>query len=122
MRKLTVKREKTFVASAMRVNLYIQDDLSNEVTADGLTFRKLGALKNAAECSFEIECGELVLFASVDDALAKAIKSGRGSPVDVSRTVMDKIVIPAGREDIKISGKSTFNPLKGNPFLFDRNL
>lgn len=122
MRKLTVKRQKSFVGSAIKVNFYIQDDLSNEVTADGLTFRKLGAVKNATESSFEIECGELVLFASVDDALAKAIKSGRENPVDVSRVVMDKIVIPAGNEDIMISGKNKYNPLIGNPFIFDRTM
>lgn len=121
MRKLIVRRQKSVVGSAIKVNLYIQDDLSNEVTVDGLTFRRLGAVKNGTEASFEIECSELVLFASVDDALAKAIKSGYGMPVDVSRAAMDKIVITAGQEDILISGKNKFNPLKGNPFIFNKN-
>lgn len=121
MRKLTVKRQKSVIGCAIKINLYIQDDLSNEVMADGMTFRKLGTVKNDGESTFEIECGKLILFSAVDDTLSKMIKSGYGSPVDVSRVVMDKIEIPEGSEDIVISGKNQFNPLRGNPFIFDRN-
>lgn len=121
MRKLTVKRQKSMIGCAFKVNLYIQDDLSNEVMVDGLTFRKLEAVKNDSECTFEIECEKLILFSAVDDALSKCIKSGYENPVDVGRVVMDKIVIPEGSEDIVICGKNLFNPLKGNPFVFDRN-
>lgn len=121
-RKLIVERQKSFVASIMKINLYIQDGLSNEATAYGLRFRKLGEIKNDTEISFEIECGEIVLFSSVDDTLAKVIKSGYELPVEVSRVIMDKMVIPAGREDIVISGENKFNLLKGNSFIFNKNM
>lgn len=121
MRKLTVKRQKSIIGCATKVNLYIQDDLSNEVVADGFTFRKLGAVKNDAECTFEIACEKLILFSAVDDALSKMIKSEYEKPVDVSRVIMDKIEIPEGSEDIVICGKNQFNPLRGNPFIFDSN-
>lgn len=89
--------------------------------ADGLTSRKLGAIKNDVECTFEIACEKLILFSAVDDALSKMIKSEYEKPVDVSRVIMDKIEIPEGSEDIVICGKNQFNPLRGNPFIFDRN-
>lgn len=120
MRKLTVKRQKSYVGCAMKVNFYIQDDLSDEVMADGLTFRKLGTVKNDEECTFEIECGKVILFSAVDDTLSKMVKSGYENPVDVSRVVMDKIELPEGSEDIVVSGKNKLNPLKGNPFIFDK--
>lgn len=121
MRKLTVRRQKSFVGCAMKVNFYIQDEMSKEVKVNGVTFRKLGALKNETECTFEIACEKLILFSAVDDALSKIIKAGYENPVDVSCVIMDKIEIPAGNEDIVICGKNQFNPIRGNPFIFNRN-
>lgn len=120
MRKLTIKRKKSYIGCAMKVNFYIQDELAKEVKADGVTVRKLGAVKNDEECTFDIECEKLILFSVVDDTLAKLIKSGFENPVDVSRVVMDKIEIPEGNEDVMVSGQNKLNLLKGNPFIFDR--
>jgi hypothetical protein len=46
MRKLTVKREKKYVASLSRVNLYLQDTSSVDTFINGVPCRHLGDLKN----------------------------------------------------------------------------
>ena len=120
MRKLTVKRHKSIVGSAVTVNLYIAEEQSMEVVVNGTPFRKLGTAKNGAESTFDIPDGARWLVASVDDGLAKAIQSGRGTPPDIGPAVMDKILLPAHQSDIFVSGKNKFNPLQGNPFIFDK--
>ena len=57
MRKLTIKRAKSFVASLTKVKVYIEDQLSNELTINNVPCRKLGNIKNgeeAAVCLFTV--------------------------------------------------------------------
>lgn len=118
MRKLTITREKSPVGSLMKVKFYIQDPLSQEVEIKGCGCRKLGELKNAEVGSFEINQEELVLYSAIDDELVKSIKSMQSKKLDITKAVMDQITIPAGQEDVIVSGKNKFHPFRGNPFLF----
>jgi len=106
MRKLTIKRKKTFTASLMKVKFYISDENSNEITINGINCKKLGEVANGKEVSFEINNDEVVLF-SIIDKLSKDFCN-------------DKIVIKAGEEAIVITGKNKLSPFKGNPFIFDK--
>jgi hypothetical protein len=58
MRNLTIKREKTFVGSLMKVHVYIEDHFNSEITINNVPCRKLGDLKNNEEKTFEIELFE----------------------------------------------------------------
>ena len=53
MRKLTVKRNSTFVASLMKVTVCI-DDPSSTYTVGGVPCRVLGTLKNGEEKTFAV--------------------------------------------------------------------
>ena len=106
MRNLNIKRKKSFVASLMKVKLYISDESSNELTINGVKCRKIGDLANGKEASFEIEDKEVILFAIIDKL--------------TKETCNDKIIINAGDEDVYLSGKNKFAPFSGNPFVFDK--
>jgi hypothetical protein len=106
MRKLTVKRRKSFVASLMKVKLYVSDETSNEITIIGVKCRQIGEVANGKEASFDIDNNEVVLFAIIDK---------------VSKDFCnDKIVVKAGEEDACVTGKNKFSPFSGNPFIFDK--
>ena len=49
MRNLTIHREKTFVGSLVKLKVYIEDTLVNELEINGIPCRKLGDLKNGEE-------------------------------------------------------------------------
>ena len=105
MRKLTLKRKKSLVASIMKVKVYIEDENCNEIQIGGVPCRKLGTLKNGEEKTFEISEESAKLFVIVDK---------------VSKNFCnDFYQLPAGNEDISLSGKNVFNPFAGNPFYFD---
>ena len=103
MRNLTVKREKTFVGSISKVKLYVPDEEKGELTIQGVSCRLLGELKNGEEKTFAIETGETVLYA-IADKLSKDYCN-------------DSYCIPAGEEDLHISGKCQFS-LGNNTFCF----
>ncbi len=107
MRNLTVKREKSFVASLMNVGIYIVDESSSEIKIKKMPCRKLGFVKNNSEETFSIPNEEVKIFAIID-TLSKEYCN-------------DMIVLPAGDEDVKISGKNKFSPFKGNPFVFHKD-
>lgn len=105
MRNLTIKREKSFVGCAVKLKVYIEDATSNEITINNTPCRKLGAIKNGKEETFQIDNNEAKVFV-IADKLTKDYCN-------------DFYTIPAGDEDISISGKNHFNPSNGNAFLFN---
>lgn len=105
MRNLTVKRQKAYAGSLVTMKLYVEDPLSTELTINGTPCRKLGALKNGEEKSFSIDDHSMKLFV-IADTLSK----------DAYNEVY---TIPAGTEDVYLSGKNHFNPMAGNPFRFE---
>jgi len=104
-RNLTIKREKSFVGCAVKLKVYIEDATSNEITINNTPCRKLGTIKNGEEETFQIDNNEAKVFV-IADKLTKDYCN-------------DYYTVPAGDEDISISGKNHFNPSNGNAFLFN---
>lgn len=107
MRKLTIKRTKSFVACAVKLKVYIEDPFAAETTIGNVPCRKLGTLKNGEEKSFDIEDKAARIFV-IADSLSK----------EYCNEFYD---LPEGQEDIFLSGKNEFNPASGNAFRFDNN-
>ena len=104
MRTLTLTRRKSFIGSLGRYFIYIKDPQGSEFIC-GTACTKLGALKNGETVSFEIPDGECSVYV------------GAGS---VSRDFnCDLAIVPAGSENVALTGVSRFNPVSGNPFRFD---
>lgn len=105
MRKLTIKRQKSFVGCLGKMKVYIEDPLSHDLAFGGVSYRKLGTLKNGEEATFEIGNG-----ASRICVIADKWTKGYCN---------EFYPLPEGEEDIYLSGKNHYNPAKGNPFYFD---
>jgi len=107
MRKLTVKRRKSFVGCLATMKFYVEDAACGDLVIAGTPCRKLGELKNNEEKTFEIGNDGVKVFAIAD----KASKD----------YCYDAYAVPAGEEDVYLSGVNRFNPAAGNAFLFDGN-
>ena len=107
MRKLTITRRKTFVASLMKMKIYIEDHSAGDTLINGIPCRKIGDFKNGEEKTFEIgeEAAKVFVIA---DKLSKNYCN-------------EFYAISEGQEDIFLSGKNYFNPANGNAFRFDNN-
>ena len=105
MRKIIINRKKSIIGSAGKVSFYIMEKFEEgmEITKDGCDF--LGSLKNNSVLESEGPESEFLLVAAYDNVGAFA--------------VTDYIVISQGIKDVVISGKTIFNPFKGNPFVFE---
>lgn len=121
MRKLTIKREKSFVGCLGKTKIYISDPTSYEIKMplhtidietseekdEIISCRKIGEVKNGEEVTFEIGNESAVIFAIADKASKDYCN--------------DCYVIKAGDEDISLSGSHKFNPANGNAFRFNGN-
>ncbi len=105
MRNLTIKRTKSFVGCLGKLKIYIQDPASPELIINNKPCRKIGELKNGEEKIFSIDENETTVFV-IADKLSK----------DYCNEFYN---IPAGQEDIYLTGKNHFNPANGNAFRFD---
>lgn len=105
MRNLIITRAKRFVACLGRMKVYIEDPEAGELTINGVSCRKLGTLKNGETATFPIGDQAARVFVIAD----KASRSYSN----------DYYPIPAGTEDVSVTGKNHFNPGAGNPFRFD---
>ncbi|MCH5320787.1 MAG: hypothetical protein J1E36_03430 [Eubacterium sp.] len=105
MRNLTIKRTKSFVACLANMKVYIEDPSSAEIMINNTPCRKIGTLKNGEEKTFVIDENAAKVFI-IADKLSKGYCN-------------DFFPIPAGEEDVFLSGKNQFNPANGNAFLFD---
>lgn len=104
MRKLTIKRKKSFVASLAKLKVYIEDP-AGELDITGIKCRLLGMLANGEEKSFYIEENAAKVFVIAD-------KMSRDYCYDCRN-------LPEGNEDIYLTGKNAFNPATGNAFRFE---
>lgn len=105
MRNLVIKRHKSSVGWFNKTKIYIEDPISGELNINGVKCTKIGELKNGQECVFPIYENECRVFA-IADKLSKDFCS-------------DYYKLPAGNEDIYLSGKHIFNLSAGHPFRFD---
>ncbi|MBE6631925.1 MAG: hypothetical protein E7623_04410 [Ruminococcaceae bacterium] len=107
MRNLTIKREKSFVGSLAKMKVYIEDPTSNEICINDISCRKIGDLKNGEEKTFQIDEQEAKIYVIADK---------------LSKNYCNEFYqLPAGQEDVFLSGKNKFNPANGNAFRFDNN-
>lgn len=105
MRKLTIKREKSFVGSLTKMKVYIEDASSSEISLNNVSYRKIGDLKNGEEKTFII-----------DDNKCNLLIIGDKASKDICNEIYN---IKAGEEDIYLTGKNIFNPAAGNAFRFN---
>ena len=107
MRNLTIKREKSFVGSLVKMKVYIEDPTSNEMRINDVPCRKIGDLKNGETKTFQIDEQTLKVYVIADK---------------LSKNYCNEFYqLSAGQEDIFLSGKNKFNPANGNAFRFDNN-
>ncbi len=106
MRYLTITRKKTFVASLVKMKVYIEDE-SNELTIADVPCKKLGEIKNGETVTFEIDEHEAKIFV-IADTLSKGYCS-------------EFYQLPDGFEDIRLVGQNKFNMARGNAFVFENN-
>ncbi|MBQ8029305.1 MAG: hypothetical protein IJ262_07875 [Clostridia bacterium] len=107
MRKLTIKRAKKYVAWMSKVKVYIEDSVSGDTTINNVPCRKIGDLKNGEEKTFEIGNEAAKVFVIIDK---------------LSRNYCnDYYEIPAGEEDVYLTGQNKYNLANGNAFVFDNN-
>lgn len=106
MRKLTIKRNKSFVACLGKMKVYIEDP-AGELIINQVPCRKLGTLKNGEQQSFQVgeQAAKVYIIA---DKLSKDYCN-------------EYYQLPEGQEDIYLTGKNKYNPVNGNPFRFDNN-
>jgi hypothetical protein len=105
MRHLTIKREKSSVGCLAKMKVYIEDATSRDITINNVYYRKIGELKNGEEKIFSIDENECNLAVIVDK---------------ISKNFCNELYkIPAGENDIFLSGKNVFNPATGNAFRFN---
>lgn len=105
MRNLTVKRNKSFVGCLAKARIYIEDAAANDLTINGLACRYLDDLKNGEEKTFPVSENAARIFV-IADKLSK----------NYCNEFYD---LPAGEEDISLSGQNRFNLAAGNAFRFD---
>ena len=107
MRKLTLQRKKSFVGCLATMKIYVEDAAAGELVIGGVLCRKLGTLKNGEKKTFEIGFETVKVFA-IADSLSKDYCN-------------EYYQVPAGEEDVFLSGANKFNPASGNAFQFDGN-
>ena len=105
MRNLTICRTKSFVGSMGAMKVYIEDGFHQELTINGIPCRKLGELKNGEEKTFSVGTGAAKVFVIADKLSRNQFN--------------DYYPLPAGEEDVRLTGKNQFHPGAGNPFRFD---
>ncbi len=107
MRNLTIKRIKSSAGCLAQLKIYIEDASSNELLINGIPCRKIGEIKNGEEKTFVIGEESAKVFVIADK---------------LSRNYCNEFYqLPAGQEDVFLSGKCHLNPARGNAFLFDNN-
>lgn len=107
MRNLYIKRHKSFAASLVKMQVYIEDHTVFDLYINEVPCRKLGDLANGQEVSFRINERAAKVFV-IADTMSKEYCN-------------DYYQLPEGEADIHLSGKNKFDPALGNAFLFDGN-
>ena len=106
MRSLTIQRGKSWAGAAMKVKVYIEDIAGDLVIGD-VRCRKLGAIKNGQEATFQIGEEAAKIFV-IGDKLSRNYSN-------------DFYPLPEGQEDVVLTGSCKFNLFAGNAFRFDNN-
>ncbi|MBQ8533365.1 MAG: hypothetical protein IJ462_00865 [Clostridia bacterium] len=87
------------------MKVYIEDPNATDMAINGVPCTKVGVLKNGKTLTFPIDEASRKVF----------VIAGRMS----ASICNDFYQIPAGTEDVYLSGKNRYNPANGNAFRFD---
>ena len=98
-------RKKSFVASLMKVFVYVTSNLPGDMIIEGLNCRKVGELTNGKQATYEIPDEGAYLFVVFDRLLPEAFHC--------------KKFIPPGSADVTLYTKPKLSPFLGNPFQID---
>ncbi len=104
MRNLTITRTKTFVGCLGHLKVYIEDELGDTVI-NGNKCRLLGKIKNNTTETYEIDEQERRVYV-IADKLSKGYCN-------------DSALVPAGQQNVYLSGCPRYNPATGHAFRFD---
>ncbi|MDE6385755.1 MAG: hypothetical protein K2L36_06395, partial [Eubacterium sp.] len=100
-----IMRRKAFAASLLKMKVYIEDHATGHKLINHIPCTKLGALKNGETKTFSIGENAARVYV-IGDNLSKNYCN-------------DFFEIPAGAEDIFLSGENVLDPVAGNAFRFD---
>ncbi|MBQ2945103.1 MAG: hypothetical protein IJD95_00880 [Clostridia bacterium] len=114
MRSLTVKRNKKWLGCGQPVGIYIEDTTSNDIntiTVDGKSCRFLGFIVSGGSLTVSIPDGEQKIYAVTPRSMQKS-------------NISEAYVIPAGTEDVMLSGSVYFlsSFFKAVTFVFDGSI
>ena len=107
MRKITIKRNKSFVGGGARVHICILDNVNGDIDIDGNICKEIGVLKNGEEKSFIISEEENIIYAFYNYAYKDS--------------TYDTFKVPANNNNYRVTGKIKFSLSNNSPFRFDIN-
>lgn len=107
MRKLTIKRKESYIEALSMLNIYIEDPVAGDRIINGTRCKYLGAWGNGDIRAFMIGDRETKVF---------AIEENKRQ--DVCDEYYD---LPAGTENVILSGQNCIDVDEGTGFRFDNN-
>ncbi|MBQ7912123.1 MAG: hypothetical protein IJ308_00040 [Clostridia bacterium] len=106
MRKLTVNRKKYCAGAWCAIHIYAAFEPVSFPCINKKTHKLLGKVKNGKSLECEIPECEVTVMAAYDNLGVCAMT--------------DYVTIPSGSEDVVLNGKTKLNPMRGNPFYFEK--
>ena len=103
MRKLTIIRKKSFVASAGKMWVYMQSKETDSIEIKGINYKLVGKIKNGHTFETEMPDENTVILLTW-----WKMESSPLSP---------KVLIKSEWGDYTLYAKTKLNPLKGNPIV-----
>ena len=103
MRKLTITRRRSFVASLAKMKVYLEDRQYGDTMVSGTPCRLLGTIKNGETVTFDIPNTAGMLF----------VTAGKNSYCSEALPIFE------GEADIFLSGQNYYDRISGNAFRFD---
>jgi len=102
MRKLTINRKKKIVACAMKVYVYLETRVDEDIVLDGIPCKKIDFLKNGKSITFDIPKQAINVFVVYDKFSPTKYKC--------------KYLIPEGTEDVLLFTSARYGLFNGNHF------
>lgn len=106
MRKLVVRRRKTYVASLVKVRICMKTELQSDIKLVGTNLKVLGELSNGHSLEVEIPEEELEIYVVFDKVFPQRFHS--------------KCTLEAGVEDEVLYTFPALDPFAGNPFAISK--
>jgi len=101
MRKLILKRKKVFVASLVKIRVFLEDE-KGELELGTVKCKEVGKLKNGGVLEYDIPNERIYVFV----VFSKVLPNEYHFCYD----------IPAGDSNVELFTAPKLSPLKGNPF------